>query len=298
MEYVFTESKTCNMCGCPESKFLGQRMNRSQGLRPRRKTGITVSIVKCKKCGLIYSNPQPTPLDIQSHYGIPPEEYWQESYFIDDPMYGLSEINTAKGLMDFEKGMKALDIGAGIGKCMNALTLAGFEAYGIEPSEQFRTKAISRMGIMPERLVNSTLEDADYPNNEFDFITFGAVLEHLCDPSESIIKTIQWLKPSGVLHIEIPSSDYLINKMFNWYYKLTGSNFVANISPMHEPYHLFEFTLKSFKKHAAQNDYKVAEHQYHACTVPLLPNFTHRPLQWYMDKTNTGMELSLWLKHL
>ena len=32
---------------------------------------------------------------------------------------------------------KALDIGAGFGKMMNALNMEGFETYGIEPSRRF-----------------------------------------------------------------------------------------------------------------------------------------------------------------
>jgi 2-polyprenyl-3-methyl-5-hydroxy-6-metoxy-1,4-benzoquinol methylase len=43
-----------------------------------------------------------------------------------------------------------------------------------------------------------------FPEAHFDFITFGAVLEHLYDPSMSIHKAMSWLKPSGIMHIEVP----------------------------------------------------------------------------------------------
>lgn len=63
-----------------------------------------------------------------------------------------------KRLIKFEPGMRALDIGAGLGKCMRSLTNAGFDAYGIEPSEPFYNKAIREMGADPERLELATLE--------------------------------------------------------------------------------------------------------------------------------------------
>src|SRR5687767_1326370 len=98
LRYFFNTITACNMCGdkSNDHKVLGQRMNRSQGLRPKRKAAITTSVLQCCNCGLIYSNPQPVPFDIQDHYGVPPEEYWQPSYFNYDPAYFSAEIRTAK----------------------------------------------------------------------------------------------------------------------------------------------------------------------------------------------------------
>src|SRR5215213_5988425 len=81
--YFFDEITQCNMCGdkTDAHKVLGQRLNQSQGLRPKSKTGISVSIMQCTNCGLIYANPQPRPVNFQDHYGIPPEDYWQPHYF-------------------------------------------------------------------------------------------------------------------------------------------------------------------------------------------------------------------------
>ncbi len=299
-KYLFKDIKFCNMCGqkSVNGRVLGQRLNQSQGKRPKRKNGISTSVIKCNNCKLIYSNPQPIPLDIQDHYGVPPESYWKKEYFKVNKNYFLEEIKEAKKLIDFSSGMKALDIGAGIGKCMIALKNAEFDAHGLEPSKPFRERAISVMNISPNKLKLGMLEEVEYPSNEFDFITFGAVLEHLYDPSESILKAFRWLKPNGVLHMEVPSSDYLIAKIINIYYRLLGTNYVTNISPMHEPFHLYEFSLKSFLEHSKQNNYKIASYRYYVCPIYFLPKVTHPALKWYMTKTNTGMQLSIWLKNL
>lgn len=297
MKYKFKEIKECNMCGSPTTshKILGKRLNKSQGLSPKAKTGITTTVVKCSNCGLIYSNPQPIPFDIQDHYGVPPEEYWKESYFEVHEGFFQGEISRLKELMNIKPGMKSLDIGAGLGKQMKALEKEGFDPYGLEPSIPFFERAISKMGISEEKLKLGMIEELDYPENEFDFISFGVVLEHLYDPSSSLKKAMRWLKPNGIIHIEVPSSDWLVNKLINLIYKIKGTDYVGNLSPMHEPFHLYEFSLDSFRCNSKRNDFEIAFHEYYVCQT-YLPKFIDPIIKPYMRRTNTGMQLCIWLR--
>ena len=286
------------MCGSlpARHKILGQRLNQSQGFDPESKVGISISIMKCRDCGLIFANPQPVPFDIQDHYGLPPENYWKPEYFKIDEKYFDHQIETTKGLSQFQKGMKALDIGAGLGKCMISLKNAGYDVYGFEPSVPFYEKAIREMKISPDKLKLGMIEEVDYPDCFFDFITFGAVLEHLYDPSAAIQKSLGWLKPGGLIHIEVPSSNYLIPKIFNFYFGLGDSNYVNNLSPMHRPFHLYEFGFDSFRLHAEEHCCEIAHHDYYVCDVYFIPKIFHGLLKWYMGKTNQGMQLAVWLR--
>lgn len=296
-KYSFNYIKNCNMCGSDavSHKILGKRLNRSQGKNPSNKVGITTTVLKCNQCGLVYSNPQPIPASIQDHYGIPPEEYWRKEYFVIDNNYFKQEIGTLKKLISFTSGMTSLDIGAGLGKQMIALSKAGFDAFGIEPSKPFYEQAISKMKIDPTKLKLGMIEEVDYPDNYFDFISFGAVLEHLYDPTGSIAMAMKWLKPTGIMHIEVPSSKWLIGKIINLYYKLKMTDYVGNISPMHEPFHLYEFGLKSFELNAKQTNYAVAFHEYYVCQT-YLPKIVDPILVPLMKYTNTGMQLCVWLR--
>lgn len=251
--------------------------------------------MKCRNCSLVFSNPQPIPLNIQDHYGIPPEEYWVEDYFKIDPTLFSHELKISKTLLDFKPGMKALDIGAGLGLCMIALKNGGYDAYGLEPSVPFYERAISKMNIDPAKLKLGMLEELDYPENEFDFIVFGAVLEHVYDPSASLKHAMKWLKPGGIIQIEVPSSKWLINKITNIYYKMRGIDYVSNISPMHVPFHLYEFGLKSFIENGKINNYEIAFHEYFVCQT-YMPRFIDFFIKPYMRATKTGMQLSIWLK--
>lgn len=298
VRYYFDYIDFCEMCGSNTNSHhvLGQRLNQSQGLNPKSKIGISTSVVKCSNCDLIYSNPQPIPFDIQDHYGIPPEDYWTPEYFTYNENYFSSEIKKAKELLHFNPGMKALDVGAGLGKGMISLERAGFDTYGFEPSVPFYERAIEKMKIDLNRLKMGMIETIDYEESFFDFITFGAVLEHLYHPAECIEKAIKWLKPSGLIHIEVPSSKHLIPKFLNTYFKVIGTNYVTHISPMHEPFHLYEFGLKSFQENAKINGYEVVFHEYYVCSIDPMPRFTHGVLSRIMKATDTGMQLAVWLK--
>lgn len=298
IKYSFEHIAYCEMCGDDASNhhILGQRLNQSQGFKPKTKEGITVSVKKCTRCSLVYSAPMPIPFNIQDHYGVPPENYWKPTYLQWGKSYFSYELNVLEKLITFKPDMKALDVGAGIGKCMLSLQNWGFDAYGFEPSEPFYERAISKMNIPPGKIKLGMIEDVEYEKEYFDFITFGAVFEHLYHPAKSLAKAFEWLKPGGLIQIEVPSSDYLISKIVNGYYRLIGTNYVTNISPMHRPFHLYEFGKKSFYELAKKLNYDVVFSEYYAGGIGIIPKIFHPLLQAYMKQTNTGMQLTVWLK--
>lgn len=298
-DYTFVEIARCNMCHAPVStaKVLGKRLNRSQGVRPTRLTGITTTVMKCRRCSLIFSNPMPVPRALSQHYGVPPEEYWTQSYFDLTPDYFTSQIQRYYELSGKQSGagLSALDIGAGVGKCMKALERAGFEAHGIEPSSPFFERALSSMGVPPDRITLVSIEEAVLPADRFDFITFGAVLEHLFDPAGAIERALAWAKPGGFVHIEVPSSRWLTNKIANCVYRVQGLDYVSNISPMHNPFHLYEFGLDSFRHKGRLLGCEIAHYEYMVCNtyLPRAIDFIIKPL---MSATDSGMQLEVWLR--
>ena len=298
IKYTLHYISNCNMCGAPanEAKVLGKRMNCSQGKSPAQKIGITTSILKCKSCNLIFPNPLPIPESINDHYNVPPKDYWVDEYFEVDENYFKYAIDQAKKLLP-NGNIKSLDIGAGLGKSMIAMSRAGFDCYGIEPSESFYSASLEKLKIPEDKLMNESIESAEFPENYFDFITFGAVLEHLYDPDQAINKAIQWLKKGGIIHIEVPSSDWLINSLINKFYKLKGLDYVANLSPMHPPYHIYEFSLQSFEENAKKNHFEIADYTYYTCQT-YAPRIIDAALKKIMSKTNKGMQLEVWLKKL
>ena len=299
LNYGFVAVAACDMCAADPSHFrvMGLRLNRSQGRKPRAASGVAVSVKTCRNCDLVFADPQPVPANFEDHYGEP-EDYWDADYFADESGYFEDEIATAKRLLGFREGMRALDVGAGIGKAMRAMAAAGFDTRGFEPSPAFRHAAIARVGIPEDRLALAEVENAEFPANHFDFISFGAVLEHLFSPSTAIERAIGWLKPGGIIQAEVPSSRWLISRLVNMYNRLVGTNLVTNISPMHQPYHLFEFGLGSFELHGSRSGYRVAHHHFMVCSMPHVPRMIQPPLRWWMDRARTGMQLVVYLKKM
>ena len=285
------------MCGSDpkDQRLIGRRLDQRQGLWPRRKLGISTSILRCRQCGLVYPNPMPLPESVAQHYDVEPGEYWQESYFRVDPDLLRDQIQTFVRLAGRRPCGRALDIGAGIGKAMIALDRAGFETEGIEPSATFRRTAIERMGVPENHLHLLSIEDAAFAEGSFDFINFAAVLEHLVDPASMLAKIVTWLKPEGLMYVEVPSSAFLLSRLVHLFYRLTGADYVINTCPMHVPYHLYEFGLDSFTRHGKRAGYSVVFREYFPCAA-YMPRILIGPFNMVMSWTDTGMQLAVWLR--
>lgn len=294
--YTFKPIDRCSMCGDRTAghRVLGRRLNKKQGRDPRKLKGVCVTIMRCTSCGLVYSDPQPVPMSIDDHYGVPPESYWDPSYFEVPPDYFSREVNISRELLG-NGPLRALDIGAGLGYAMVQLEKAGYETHGLEPSAPFRDRAISQIGVDPHRLRLGTVEDADYPVASFDFINLCVVLEHISDPGAALARAMTWLKPGGVIHVEVPSADWMIVRLTNLYYRLRRTDCVGNLSPMHPPYHLHEFTVACFREHGRRNGYSVERKAHYVCTT-YLPKFIDVVARPLMAWTGTGMEVAVWLR--
>ena len=295
--YHFQPVTECNMCGADERQhhLLGRRLDRSQGWRPRERVGAATSVVCCRACGLIFSNPQPIPTDLAQHYAMDPVEYFGIERVQAGPPAFQGEIRIARMLLPDVKSGSALDIGAGTGRAMAAMRDAGFDTWGLEPSTPFRESAIRMYDIPADRLQLSSIEEVSFAPESFDFVTFGAVLEHLVDPSTALQSALTWLRPNGIIHVEVPSTRWLLGRLLNLYYRLAGSGLVTNLSPMHPPYHLYEFTVEAFRSNGRRLGYDVARTDHYVGDT-FVGGWAGRLLRRLMTLTHTEMQLVVWLR--
>ncbi len=238
----------------------------------------------------------PIPKDISQHYGLLPEAYWTAEALDTDikSFYPLIDKFIELYKRD-NKGLRALDIGAGLGKFMKALESRSITAYGLEPSEQFYDRAINVTGVNPSLLTLSSIEEANYPENGFDFISFGAVFEHLYNPHAALLSALKWLKHDGLIHIEVPNADWLTSKLINFAYRCQGLDYACNISPMHSPFHLYEFTRRCFEYNAEKEGFRIAFSKIHPQSTHL-PRILDPVLKPMMALTNSGNVLEIWLQ--
>jgi 2-polyprenyl-3-methyl-5-hydroxy-6-metoxy-1,4-benzoquinol methylase len=283
------------MCYSEDLKVIGKRLNGSQGFRPYNKTGISVSVIKCNDCGLLFANPIPIPLEFGDHYNTAIDRYFDKIIKRYDEHSFSAELDFFLKNYKTNSVVRSLDIGAGLGKIMRSMERVGMEAYGIEPSTSFYEFATSKMGISDKRLKLATIESVEFEPEHFDFITLSAVFEHLYDPNYALVKALQWLKPGGLIYIGVPNAYTLNQQLINFMYKLRGMDYVSNISPMHPPFHIYEFTRKAFKKNALINKYSILSLKgvtYRTYLPKILDPFLMPFIRW----TKTDMNLVVWIK--
>ena len=101
---------------------------------------------------------------------------------------------------------KILDFGCGSGLFVNELAEHGYQAYGLDISEE-----AVKFGILQGRK-NLGVIDAhkiDFPDNTFDAVFGMAVLEHLEDESWALQEMQRVLKPGGVVILMVPAYMFL-----------------------------------------------------------------------------------------
>lgn len=298
--YNFNIINNCNICGSniQKHKYIGKRYNRSQGFFFKKKLNdIHTNIYKCKVCKTIFSNPLPIPVkDFERYENLHPNQTNQMLNFDKNIFdYELSIINKYFN----NKKLKFLDIGCGNGYLLNKLYKKNFDVYGLEPVKKFFDVCINSFPHLQNKVENMPIENFNFGNKEFDIISFNSVLEHLINPSMQIKLLLNNLADNGIIHIEVPSSNWLISKLINFFKLLTIQNNVTNLSPMHHPYHYFEFSYESFKLNGINNGYKVINHYYRVSEVDYkIPLFCKKILKFIMKKTNTGKQIVVFLKKL
>lgn len=296
-QYTYRNLSACPMCGheVNSKQFLGKRLSQSGGRNPKRIKGTTVDIYRCGKCRLIYPNPIPIPPDDDRLEQTGLKDFWGDR-ILSYPHF-LHEIALLPRLARQPLSeLTVLDIGFGLGNSLVTMHAHCKEAHGIEPFRIFFDKAIEVNGSKMDtsRLQCVRFEDAVFPEGRFDFIFFEAI-QHLPDLRAGMTKALTWLKPGGILYAEVPSSDYLMNRMINIYYRLLGTDFVVDTNPMHGNFSYYAFSEKSFEENGKQLGYSIIHHEIFPCNPPIngLPG---KLLSAAMKMTGTGMQRSIWMR--
>lgn len=154
------------------------------------------TIVQCRQCGLVYTNPRLDRGDIANTYQA-----------VEDPLY----VEEREGrVLTFEHHLKPLeriagspggrpllDVGCYTGVFVEIAARHGWDAWGVEPSHWAVEQAQAR-GL---HVVQGTLDAADLPEAFFDVVTLWDVIEHLVDPMAEVRRVWRLLKPGGLIVI-------------------------------------------------------------------------------------------------
>jgi len=202
-------STVCNLCHSPESVPI-----RSKG-----RGGIPLRSVICRQCGLVWSDPRPTPQELR--------EYYAKEYRLDykgelqpkaKHVYraGKVAVDRFKRLRPhLPQGCAILDVGAGSGEMVYVLRSMGFRATGFEPNEGYATHASTALGL-PVQV--GFWQDVGIESGSQQVVTLFHVLEHVENPSDLILHIRRWLKPGGLLVVEVPNVEAICQHPFSQFH--------------------------------------------------------------------------------
>ncbi|HEY7187679.1 MAG TPA: class I SAM-dependent methyltransferase [Vicinamibacterales bacterium] len=171
------------------------------------RAGRTGFVCACGECGIVFSNPQPTPADLDVFYGT--SGAWAlDRQHVDDHTEGMTSplgrswtrlfdaMRTTLDVSAPPPGASVLDFGCGEGTMLDALQSCGWQTSGIEP-------ATDRAFARHRRLLDIPQQPA------FDLVLALHVLEHMPSPLELLRQLAGCCRAGGFLLLAVPRLDTL-----------------------------------------------------------------------------------------
>jgi len=236
------ERTTCNLCNGTD--YL-ERFTVPDLLLDRKE--IKATFVQCTSCGLIYQNPRPGQEEIADHY---PPEY--DSYnngvdsasFLQNAVFSYGINKRRRFVTRVKNEGRLLDIGCATGQFLRGMQrYPDFELVGVEIDHDAAHIAQSQYGL---NVFNGRLEEAGFPDAHFDAVTLWDVLEHLPDPSASLMEIHRILKPDGILVLRVPNAG-------SWDARIFGK-FWAGVDA---PRHLYIFDRRTLAALLKKTGFKI-----------------------------------------
>jgi 2-polyprenyl-3-methyl-5-hydroxy-6-metoxy-1,4-benzoquinol methylase len=204
------------------------------------------SLVRCLNCGLIFTNPRPSHLELSKYY---PDSYYGETgrrfHPIIEKVVQYSRKRMAKKIVSkFRVPGRILEIGSGRGTLLYEMAKHDWIAYGTEYSKQLVKEVSKNFGIRVYPTPN--LNDCKFPDKYFNVVICFHVLEHMPEPIETLEEIRRIIHPNGLLIIAVPNIDGLTSR-------ITRNNWFG----IDAPRHLFHFTPDSLERSLNKTGFRI-----------------------------------------
>lgn len=157
------------------------------------------------------------------------------SYFDEKTHSPLADEKLINTIKRHKPAGKFLEIGCAGGAFLDAVRKAGYDVQGVEFSDDAAALAREKFGL---QVITGDVTDGNFPDNTFDVVFMGDVLEHLPDPLATSREVYRIMAPGGIFVIECPmQTNTLFSRIGFAAYSLLGKKATVNMPP----YHLFEY---------------------------------------------------------
>lgn len=242
------EHVPCNLCGSTDNVILyPSTLPENESDHDVARFNCTSSsygqhytIVRCRRCGLVYTNPRRKAGDILDDY-----EHVEDQLYLEERQGRV--LTFRRNLHPLERlapplnGARLLDVGCHIGVFVEIAGERGWDACGVEPSRWAAAQAQAR-GL---QVITSTLRQAAFPPDSFDVVTMWDVIEHLPDPRGEITEVYRILKPGGLLAVHTINIESLFARLMGHHW------------PWLMEMHLFYFSPRTLRRMVEEVGFRV-----------------------------------------
>ena len=156
-------------------------------------------LLRCSSCGsAVTAGPSPDPDAYETG------QYALTTPRMRGPVSTLQRLATRQPRHYLERaglapGARVLDVGAGPGRLVEALSAAGYDVAGIDPSRRSVAfahqagRAVTRRDLF------------EHTDTDLDAAVLWHVLEHLDDPAAALAAVRSWLRPGGLILVGVPN---------------------------------------------------------------------------------------------
>lgn len=228
------ETVACALCGSHASTPVIRSLNRMWPAPGRELEEFTV--VRCRACGLLYTNPRPTEAEIGPYYEgypyrrasgppapVPPAPRAAEP----GALARLLRLGNP-GLPELPPGSRVLEVGCATGTFMVSLADRGWHLSGIEPSPDAAAYARDVRGL---DVTCATIASVPFADGTFDLVYGWQVVEHFAHPADALGTIRRLLKPGGTVCLSLPNAGALERRVFGRHW-----------SAWHLPVHYYHYT--------------------------------------------------------
>jgi 2-polyprenyl-3-methyl-5-hydroxy-6-metoxy-1,4-benzoquinol methylase len=176
----------------------------------KRKLLITIDkwrIEQCQRCTVGILDPMPESDELKKFYEA---DYFQSQYNnLGEPRGSAAfkrrisqELHRVKFFRRFKRKGSVLDLGCGLGYFMFTCRQFNYDVRGADVSDANASYVRDELHLP---LDIGSIQELDYGKASFDVITMWHFLEHVPDPHDCLQRAMYWLKPDGLIVIDVPN---------------------------------------------------------------------------------------------
>lgn len=196
------ERVRCNLCGRDDTELYHRET------LPYFEQRLEFTIVRCRHCGLVYTNPRLVDHNATYLYAGNEDVGQIESHAkAKHPILkrALNEISYWRNRLGTFGPATLLDVGCGYGHFLHNARKQGFSVRGIEPAE---APAQYAQTVFQLPVIRGDVNRIELEPESIDVMTLWDVIEHVADPQDVLRRCSRWLKPGGIMALRFPSSTW------------------------------------------------------------------------------------------